>query len=161
MAFFTELEESEIKVIVYKDAAIQGTTRDDYDSYMIDLDESKLTLVENGLPTRFVLRKVLPYKLSMKLKNSQVAMRDGALTPQLAFMNEEVRLALVGIENPVVPPEYQKHLIDFKMHGDGGASDAIMEKLEAFGVVSDLYAARQAHAPKSSLSETDKKKSLP
>ncbi|HUX79241.1 MAG TPA: hypothetical protein VMW10_05800 [Alphaproteobacteria bacterium] len=158
MAFFTELEEQNIHVIVFNDAAIKGTSRDDYDEYIKDLDESKLIFVENGLPTRFIMRKILPYKLSMKLKNSQVAMKDGALTPQLSFMNEEVRLALVGIDNPVVSPEYQKHLLEYKQHGDGGASDAVMEKLEAFGVVTDLYTVRQAHAPKSSLSETDKKK---
>jgi hypothetical protein len=141
MAFFTELEEPTIKV-----------------KYLKDLDETRLKVVENGKPTRFILRKILPYKLSLKLKNAQVAMKDGTLTPQLSFMNEDVRLSLIDIENPEVPPKYEKHLLKFKKHGDGGASDEIMEKLEAFGAVADLYQAKQHHSPKSGITEIDKKK---
>lgn len=158
MAFFTELEEPQIKVIAFNDSAIEGTSREDYDEYLKNLDESWLTFVEGGLPTRFVMRKVLPYKLSLKLKNAQVALKDGELTPQLSFMNEEVRLALVDIENPAVPPEYEKFLTRFKKHGDGGASDEVMEKLETFGVISDLYQARQLNSPKAKNMDLDKKK---
>ena len=158
MAFFTELEAPTIKVICSNDSAITGTSPEDYEAYLEELDESKLTIVESGLPTRFVMRKVLPYKLSLKLKNAQVAMKDGNLTPQLSFMNEEVRLSLIDIENPVVPAKYEQHLLKFKKHGDGGAADDVMEKLEAFGAIQDLYQARSKNSPKSSISEVDKKK---
>jgi len=158
MAFFTELDSPNIKVICFNDSAIAGNTREEYDEYLNDLDETKLKVVENGMPTRFVMRKVLPYKLSLKLKNAQVAMKDGILTPQLSFMNEEVRLSLIDIENPVVPAKYEQHLLLFKKHGDGGATDAIMEKLEAFGAISDLYQARSNNSPKSTISDVDKKK---
>lgn len=158
MAFFTELDAPNIKVICFNDSAIEGTSQEDYDEYLEELDESKLKIVEKGLPTRFVMRKVLPYKLSLKLKNAQVAMKDGTLTPQLSFMNEEVRLSLIDIENPQVSPQHEKHLLIFKKHGDGGATDAIMEKLEAFGAISNLYQAKSNNTPKSSISDTDKKK---
>ena len=158
MAFFTELESPNIKVICKNDSAIAGTSDESYAEYLENLDETKLTVVENGLPTRFVMRKVLPYKLSLKLKNAQVAMKDGTLTPQLSFMNEEVRLSLIDIENPAVPLHHEKHLLKMKKHGDGGAADEIMEKLEAFGAISDLYQARSNNTPKSSITETDKKK---
>ena len=161
MAFFTDMEDAKIRVITSKDASIEGTEPDVYKEYLETLDESKLSFVEGGQPTRFVLRKIIPYKQSIRLKNSQVTMKDGELQPQIAFINEEVRLSLVDIENPNVEPQHKKHLMEFKRDGDGGATHAIMEKLEAFGVVTDLYTARNHHAPKSGISNVDKKKSLP
>lgn len=161
MAFFTDMDDGRIKVITSKDAAIEGTTKEEYSEYLLTLDESKLSLVEGGCPTRFVMRKIIPYKQSLKLKNQQVSMKDGVLQPQVAYVNEEVRMALIDIENPPVPKEYEKHLLEFKKDGDGGASQGVMEKLEAFEVVGDLFQARQNNAPKSAISEVDKKKSLP
>lgn len=158
MAFFTDMDEGTIKVIAFKDVAIAGTEREAYDSYMKSLDESELDFVEGGSPTRFVMRKIIPYKQSLKLKNATVAMKDGVLTPQVAYVNEEVRLALVDIENPEVPKTHEKHLLKFKKDGDGGAAHSIMESLDAFGVVMDLYQIRSNHAPKSGITETDKKK---
>ena len=158
MAFFTDIDEGNYKVIGFSDAAIINTSREQYDDYLKDLDETKLTIEDGGIPTRFVMRKVIPYKLSLRLKNSQVMMKDGEMQPQLSFMNEEVRLRLVDIENPPVPKEYEQHLLVHKKDGDGGTSPFIMEKLETFKVITDLYSASQNAAPKSSLSERDKKK---
>ena len=159
MAFFTDMDDGRIKVIASKDAAIEGTAKPEYDEYLETLDESKLSFVEGGKPTRFVMRKIIPYKQSLKLKNQQVAMRDGVLQPQVSYVNEEVRMALIDIENPEVPKEYEKHLLVFRKESDGGASQGVMEKLEAFEVIPDLFQARQNHAPKSSISDIDKKKS--
>lgn len=159
MAFFTDLDDGNIKVIASKDASISDTSKDDYQDYLRSLDESKLTFKEGGTPTRFVMRKIIPYKQNLKLKNQQVSMKDGVLQPQVSYVNEEVRMALIDIENPEVPKEHQKHLLVFKKDGDGGASTSVMEKLEAFDVISDLFQARQFHAPKSAISDIDKKKS--
>jgi len=161
MAFFTDLDDGNIKVISSKDASIQGTSKEDYTEYLETMDEGRLSFVTGGQPTRFVMRKIIPYKQSLKLKNSQVTMIDGELQPQISFINEEVRLSLIGIENPEVEAQYKKHLLEYKKDGDSGASFSVMEKLEAFGVIGDLYAARQHHAPKSGISGNDKKKSLP
>lgn len=161
MAFFTDMDDGKIRVITSKDASIEGTSNDDYKEYIATLDESKLSFVTGGSPTRFVMRKIIPYKQNLRLKNLQVTMKDGELQPQIAFINEEVRLALVDIENPPVDGPDKKHLMEFKKDGDGGASQSIMETLDAFGVVADLFSARQAHAPKSGISDIDKKKSLP
>ena len=70
-------------------------------------------------------------------------------------------MALIDIENPDVPKDHEKYLLVFKKDGDGGAAVSVMEKLEAFNVISDLFQARQLHAPKSSISDIDKKKSSP
>ena len=57
-----------------------------------------------------------------------------------------------------MPLHHEKNILKMKKHGDGGAADEIMEKLEAFGAISDLYQARSNNTPKSSITETDKKK---
>lgn len=143
MALFIDAKDSTIKVIVSKDAAIINTPDDDYKAYLDDLDESHLTFEDNGLPTRFLMRKILPYKSAIKIKNHQIGVEAGKVKFNASYMNEEVRLSLTGIEQPDVPEEYKDMLIPWKADGAGGAADSVMELLEAAGVVNDLFTARQ------------------
>lgn len=149
MAFFVDSKDAKIKVIVSKDRSLVSEKSDEYDpdkayqDYLKDLDESKLRFVANSAPTRFVMKKVLPYKLAMKVKNHQVAVEAGKVKFQSSYMNEEVRCSLCEIEQPEVPDHLKDRLIPWKEDGAGGAAESVMEFLEAAGVVSDLYTAKQ------------------
>lgn len=159
MPFFADLTRGEIKVISRNDAAIKDVDEESYEEYLEELNEEYLGIDENTPVTRFVMRKVLSYKSILKVKNAQITMDNGVVKPQLSFMSEDVRLALVGIENPEVPDDQKGNLLQFKRESDGGASFKIMEVLESANAVMDLYTARQNSNKGSKLSEVDKKKS--
>ena len=148
MAFFVDSKDAKIKVIVSKDLSLVAEETEDYkpdeayQDYLKDLDESKLRFVDNSEPTRFVMKKILPYKLAMKVKNHQVAVEAGKVKFQSSYMNEEVRCSLCDIEQPEVPDHLKERLIPWKQDGAGGASESVMEFLEAAGVVTDLFTAR-------------------
>jgi hypothetical protein len=105
-------------------------------------------------PTRFVMRKVLPFSLAKKVQNDQVTTRDGKMEVQLGFISEEVRASLVDIKNPEDVPQDQ--WIKFEKDKDGGASEKLMELLMAARIVDELYSARQVKVSK--MSELLKKK---
>jgi hypothetical protein len=137
-----------IKVICRMDSALAGTG-EDYQAYLDGgLDESKLVFVEGDEPTRFVLRTVLPYGLAQRVKNEQTAFKDGQMTLQMAFINEEVRCALVDIVNP--PTLAPDQWIKFERDSDGGASKKLMELLIAADVAQDLFLCKKAYADRGS-----------
>jgi len=131
------------KVVLRIDSAV-GCSAEEYDRYLETLDESLLKLKEE--PTRFVMRKVLPYRLASQVQDMQFGFEKNEVKVRSSFMLEEVRCSLVGIENPPHIPESEK--IEFKAHGDGGASEDLMASLGAAGVAMDLYKTRQAFSPK-------------
>lgn len=148
MAFFVDSKDAKIKVIVSKDLALVSEKTEDYDpdhayqQYLKDLDETGLRFNKNSAPTRFVMKKILPYKQAIKIKNHQVAVESGKVKFQSSYMNEEVRLSLCGIEQPEVADELKDRLLPWKEDGAGGAAESVMEFLEAAGVVNDLFTAR-------------------
>ena len=158
MAFFADLEDGRIRVISRRDRAIDAVPTKTYDQYLSTLDEAILGITDDMKVTRFVMRKILPYKSQLKVKNAQVTMEDGNVKPQLSFMSEEVRLSLLDIENPEVPETHKKFLLEFKRESDGGAGFKLMSILESAGVVNDLYAARQHANASNKLGDVDKKK---
>ena len=129
-----------IEVIARVDSAITPTS-EQYEQYLKTLDETLLPLVDGQEPTRFVMRKILPFRLSQKVKNEQLSIgRDGKPEFRFASITEEVRCALVGIKNPASLPK-EDH-IEFSKDGDGGASESLMASLDAAGIVWDLHLAR-------------------
>lgn len=149
-----------IKVIVKADSALKWSDSAEendelWASYLKSNDESLLTFEEGMQPTRFVLRNVLNYDQLQKVKNEQMTMRDGKMEIRMSFITEEVRQALVDIENPELTPLSDR--IIFKREGDGGASKDLMAGLDAIGAVMDLYTARQNAT--ASFSDDLKKKS--
>jgi len=73
MSFEFDLDtDSTVSIIVSKDSAVRGTSEDAYEKYLEGLDESHLTFAEGVEPTRFVLRKTLPYRDTKMVMNSQV-----------------------------------------------------------------------------------------
>ncbi len=130
-----------IKVVSQVDGAL---VRDEeaYKLYLKTLDESVLSFKEGEEPTRFVLKKVLSYDAFQKVKNEQTKIVNGQINLQLSFMSEDVRQALVDIENPAYLNDLEK--IHFKRESDGGASKELMALLEAADIINDLYTARHA-----------------
>lgn len=132
-----------IDVIAKIDSAISKTPDDLYEQYMATGDETVLTFSEGEAPTKFVMRKVLPYNLSQKVQSEMVKMSGGGeVNVSLTFMAEEVRCALIDIKNPAnLPAEKQ---IRFTKDGDGGASKELMAQLVGCGVAMNLFSARKA-----------------
>jgi hypothetical protein len=142
------------KVILRLDSAI-GADADAYEAYLDSLDEGHLQLKEQ--PTRFVLRKVLPHRLSEKVQEKQYTYKKGGFKVHLAFIAEDVRCSILSIENPGhVAPEDR---IVFKAHSDGGASEELIAVLKAANVVNDLYRAKQTALGGEGAAASIKKKS--
>jgi hypothetical protein len=125
-----------VEVICSKDESVTCDA-DSFQEYLKTLDESLLGLNPDIQPTRFVMKKTLPYAATKKIKNEQIGYKDGEMELRLGFIIEEVRTALVDIKNPGSG-------LEFKKDGDGGASKSLIEKLEAAGIVQELYTARQS-----------------
>lgn len=150
MAFDLELDTSKtVEIIVSKDSAV-GCDPEEYEEYLKDLDESRLQL--KGEPTRFVMKKVLPYRDTTRVMNSQMTVgKDGQTQMNLSFMLEEVRLALIGIKGSKT---------ELKKDGDGGCSKEIVNELYNRGVLMDLYNGRRNASGEGKADEL-RKKSLP
>ena len=132
-----------IDVIAKIDSAIATTPDDLYEQYLATGDETLLTVTQGEEPTRFVMRKVLPYNLSQKVQSEMVKMSGGGeVNVSLTFMAEEVRCSLIDIKNPATLPA-DKH-IRFTKDGDGGASKELMAQLVGCGVAMNLFSARKA-----------------
>jgi hypothetical protein len=130
-----------IEVIARIDSSLPADlTDDEYNKYLENLDETILRISGDDKPTRFVMRRVLPYALAQKVANKQLKLIEGNLQPQLGYMTEEVRCALVSIKNPdTVPADEQ---LKFERASDHGASEDLIARLMSCGVVMNLYHAR-------------------
>lgn len=136
MAFGLSSEGEVIEVICSKDEAVTCDL-EQYQEYLKTLDETILGLKPDVQPTRFCLKRTLPYAAAQRVRNQQLGYKDGDVEVRLGFILEEVRASLVDIKNPGAGLEYKKD-------GDGGASKTLVEKLDAFGIVQELYTARQS-----------------
>jgi len=137
------LGEGTIKVISRIDGALD-CNEDQYAHYLETLDEEFLNFKDGEEPTRFVLRKTLPYKLGQKVKSQQIRMDKGEMFLNSSFIAEEVKYSLVDIENPSsVPPGSALKYEGFKVDGLTVASDETMKLLSALEIVNDLYTARK------------------
>jgi hypothetical protein len=136
-----QLSDGTIEVIARIDDAI---VRNDekYAEYLNNLNEDVLEFVPGKYPTKFVMRKILPWKEAIKVQNKQVRFEKGEAQFQMAFMSEEVRCSLIDIKNPANIADDDK--INFEKHKDDlGASEDLMAKLMSAGIVQDLYVARK------------------
>ena len=147
MAVLLPTQRDTFDVIISIDSALDISS-EDWERYRETLDESHLKFKDGMQPTRFVMRKVLPFSLAKKVQNDQVTTRDGKMEVQLGFISEEVRASLVDIKNPEDVPQDQ--WIKFEKDKDGGASEKLMELLMAARIVDELYAARQVKVSKMS-----------
>lgn len=140
MALVFNSQKQVIKVVSSKDSSVKCSD-EDYEKYAETLDESYLRL--EGEPTRFLLRSSLDYKGHEIIMDKQTKMGDkGKVEFSLAYILSEVRMALVGIENPESLPKDQH--IEFKRESDGYASKELIASLQSHGVVMELFKARQS-----------------
>jgi hypothetical protein len=135
-----QISDGKIEVISRIDDSLKYEQKT-YEKYLETLDESLLEFVDDAKPTRFVLRKVLPYKMAQKVQNKQVRFEKGEAQFQMAFMAEEVRCSLIDIKNHDGIPANEQ--IKFDRGDDGGASDELIAKLMAAGIAQDLYIAKK------------------
>jgi hypothetical protein len=145
---------TDLKVIARIDDSLDPACLEKYDSYLKDLDESKLSFLEGCEPTRFVIKKSLGWQESSDLKNKQVKMNRG-VGSQAGDMKidinvgstpmEEVRLALVDIEHP---DGSDPGCLVFVKDIDGYASKTLIADLDSCGIVENLYTAKQNASPK-------------
>jgi len=135
MAFELSMDtEKTVAVIVSKDSSLKNVSEEDYEEYLKDLDEEKLLI--DGEPTRFVLKKTLPYRDTKRVMNSQVSVgEDGKPKVNISFIMDEVRCALVGMEGPGSEA--------FKKSKDGRADESVVNALYNSGVLMDLYNGRR------------------
>lgn len=123
-----------VSIIVSKDSSISGVEDEVYEKYLEDLDESLLPI--QGEPTRFLMKKTLPYKDTKRVMNSQVSFIDGKPNVNISFIMDEVRCALVGMEGPGAEA--------FVKDKDGYASMDVVNSLYNAGVLMDLYNGRRS-----------------
>jgi len=140
MAFFAESNDKKtIKVIVRADDALDNVTDEVYEEYLQTLDESTLKFVEGKEPTRFVMRLRLPWNVDQDIQNQQVKVsKKGEVQPQIAYIMEELRAAIIDIENPHDVPA-----IIYKNDNDGMCHKNIVLLLKEHNLHWDLYNARQ------------------
>lgn len=135
MAFELEMDTGKtVSVIVSKDSSLKGMVENAYEEYLKDLDEGKLQM--EGEPTRFIMKKTLPYRDTKRVMNSQVTIgEDNKPKVNISFIMDEVRCALVKMEGP--------GSANFKLEKDGYASMDIVNALYNRGVLMDLYNGRR------------------
>lgn len=136
-----KISDGTIEVISRMDSALDQVTDEEFSSYLQALDESLLRFKDGEEPTRFIMRRVLPYATAQKIKNMQMRMEKGEMQIQMGFMAEEVRASLVDIKNPADLPEPEQ--IKYRRGSDGLASEELIAMLDSAGIVSDLFSARK------------------
>jgi hypothetical protein len=146
------ISDGKIEVIARIDSAIPSDLpTEKYDEYLQTLDESLLQIPDDQKPTKFVMRKVLPWAIAQKVSNMKAYVEKGEVKLQLSWMAYEVKYSLIDIINPEDLSEEDK--IIFEKSTEGGAKESLMEKLVAAGIVEDLFNAKQNILRKSSNSK--------
>ena len=131
----------DLKVILQIDDSLDEVEDKEYQKYIETLDETWLRFKDGMRPTYFVLKKVLKYEMSGEVKNKQIKFNKGQvdMTPGTS-MNEEVRVALVGIEHPECADPGE---LVFRKDKDGFASKELIALLDAYNQVLPLFNARK------------------
>jgi hypothetical protein len=131
-----------IKLILDDDEAIGNTDADVYNKYLETLDESLLELTTE--PMRFVMKKVFNIKEQDYLMNLQISIKDGKPVANLSYMLEELRYALLDIENPPHFKEWEKFI--YKKEHDGYASKDLIARFASLKFHGQLHDAWQKAA---------------
>lgn len=153
MAIKLASKDEVIKVI----ARIDGSVKCDdqaYEMYLRSLNEDLLEL--DGAPTRFLVRKVLPYGAQKDIDAQRVKVQSTGEAFVSTQTLDEARAILVGIENPSELPEAEA--IKFERDKDGYASKELIASLATAGVTDNLVNARRFAVSTSAQDELTKKK---
>lgn len=129
-----------IEVIIRADSALD-VTDEEYDEYIKNgLEEAKLRFKPGISPTRWVMRKSIPYRLQQRIDNQKVRFEKGEAHVQMGFAAEEVRASLSEIKYEDDVPQDKR--IVLKKDGDGMVEESLMGKLNQAGVTMNLFNAR-------------------
>ena len=157
MAFTTDniIVGGDIEVIVKKDSAIDHDLSD-YDKYLDTIDESHLVFKHGDEPTRFVMKKDIALKHSIKIDNQKIRYEKGGdVSVNLgSLVTETVRATLIGIKNPSGVPEEKQ--LKIKTH-EGLLDEKQTEMFLSAGIIENLYTARENYIKKMGGSEDLKK----
>lgn len=135
MAIAIDLSKKNIEVISSKDEAVQCSA-EEYAEYLKTLDDAILNLKPDVNPTRFVLRKELPYDAAKVIKAEQASYVAGEVEVNMGHAFEVVRYALIDIKNPGGD--------ELKFVKESGyASRELVAKLDYLGILDELYAAHK------------------
>lgn len=138
MALSLEVGKETIEVISSRDPSVK-CEGDAYSNYLDSLDENLLQIADGTEPTRFVMRKILPFGVTQRLKTEQGALdENGRMQIRMGYILDEVRAALIDVKNPGSPS------LHYKKDSDGFASKELITLLESAGITNELFAARQA-----------------
>lgn len=128
------IEQKTIKVIAFIDPAVTCDEQG-YAEYLETLDEDKLKL--EGEPTRFELKTFLSGKDMAGLNDDMVSFdKEQNMKVKLSATNEEIRRALVGIENAPESLQFRRE------KGDPWCSREIIAMLQQIAVLPNLVEAR-------------------
>jgi hypothetical protein len=145
MAIILSSSTDVVKVISRIDDSLCEVSDEQWKVYQDTLDETHLTFVSGKTPTRFLVKKSLSFAAQKNVANQQMGLgEDGKPEIKIGYILEEVRCALVGIENPADLPEASH--IKFSRESDGFASKELIAQLNSVGIVNELFAARQLKA---------------
>jgi hypothetical protein len=131
--------DTNIKVISYLDSAV-SCSREDYDKYLLSLDESILRLKTGVEPTRFVIKKYLTQQESISIKDDMVSFdSERNVKLKMSVAAEEIRRSICGIESP----EGADSIKWKKDPADSWLDKDLFAKLDQVGIASDLDVARK------------------
>jgi hypothetical protein len=138
MAFMIETDSrATIEVVCSKDGCLEMTP-ELFANYLEDVSDRGRLHFKPGFGyedcTRFVMRKVLPFKAAQRVVDQQVqaTVKDKQVETRLSlkYMLEEVRCALVDIKGPG---------LQFKKGSDGLADEELVAGIYAAGVLGELH----------------------
>lgn len=155
MALTLNTGRGNIEVIARLDGSIpKDLPKDEYDNYLETLNEDLLRLKEGVKPTRFVMRREIPFGVKQGLRSKNMKVAKGDVQVDINYATDIVRAALIDIKNPDEVP--QEHRIIFRRDKDGLASSDLINILDDAGVVMDLFGA-YSNATASEKGEEDRK----
>jgi hypothetical protein len=128
MALKLNQKNKRIKYILSIDDSLD-VSEEEFQEYQKRLDESLLKFKKGKNPTRLILNSVLDFESKKQLASERYVFDAGSKQGRvnLGSSYEEVRRALVGIENPEDIPADQK--IHFMKEIDGYASKDLVASL--------------------------------
>lgn len=140
MPVFLPTARDTFEVVLSIDSALD-MTEEERAKYKETHEPGLLKFKSGEEPTKFVMRKVLPYKAAKIVENEQLTV-DSKGVPQfhMSFRIEEVRASLVDIINPAYLPDDQKLVLE--KSNDGGATEAFASLLVSAKLIDELYNAR-------------------
>jgi len=144
MAILLQTNSVPLQIISKQDSAIEPDEAAFEDYIQSKLDESKLTFKEGQEPTRFIMSRNLDYDDQQEIMSQQIKseIKGGKIkqTANVGYMLEEVRRALIDIENPSTIPGEQH--INWKRDTDGKTSKGLIALLNSAGIATELFSTR-------------------